>query len=401
MTNPPSTAERLASRFTLDMLEPMLTADLIRSLDAGIQVRAAFAVPSSPAEIFCHSVASVIRHAEADGARFALLQRFLRDGPRGDEMSEAMAASCLTDAETAAVIRYVFHRVITKFQGELAELLAVGACVRLLAVLRRRGRIRRGVRVHVGNTVRSQTAGGRTLAGSSDIHLLKHGAADRVSLVGVVEVKSHVRSHEQLVAQLERHIARARRGLVVYDADGEGRRVAVEPPYCAPLRIGVSAASWKLPRSFRFGRSSGRLIVDPPVPPVRTNQVVSLGPDDWRITLRWSHEALAAAAHEFSLWLMAEIGATVHRDHPRPEWTEMTPKQAGRNAVRMMLYYAILRTRSAWERRRAIALYNTFNFGYALGANFVNTEGHREMLWPEDLEVLACAPATGSGCRLR
>ena len=51
-----------------------------------------------------------------------------------------------------------------------------------------------------------------------------------------------------------------------------------------------------------------------------------------------------------------------------------------------MLYYAILRYRTARENRCATALYNSYGFGYALGMNYRNAKGKREMLWPEDLD---------------
>ncbi len=72
------------------------------------------------------------------------------------------------------------------------------------------------------------------------------------------------------------------------------------------------------------------------------------------------------------------------------EWSEKTAKQAAQNAVKMMLYYAILRARSVREASRATALYNSYGFGYALGSNFVSRHGRRELLFFEDLhEILA------------
>jgi hypothetical protein len=67
----------------------------------------------------------------------------------------------------------------------------------------------------------------------------------------------------------------------------------------------------------------------------------------------------------------------------------------------MMLYYAILRAGTWYEEQRAIALYNAYGFGYALGTSFKNENGAREMLWPEDLrEILDHDGKTRHGCRL-
>ena len=78
----------------------------------------------------------------------------------------------------------------------------------------------------------------------------------------------------------------------------------------------------------------------------------------------------------------------------------MTPAEAGRNVVKMMLYYAILRCRTARENQRAIALYNSYSFGYALGMSFKNSNGRREMLWPEDLDEILVRGKTKHGCSI-
>jgi hypothetical protein len=51
------------------------------------------------------------------------------------------------------------------------------------------------------------------------------------------------------------------------------------------------------------------------------------------------------------------------------------------------------------EMRRAIALYNSYGFGYMLGMNFRNRTGKREMLWPQDLDEILEHGETKSGCR--
>ena len=67
----------------------------------------------------------------------------------------------------------------------------------------------------------------------------------------------------------------------------------------------------------------------------------------------------------------------------------------------MMPYYAILRCGSSREEQRAIALYNSYCFSYALGMSFRNKNRRREMLWPEDLEEILAAGQTRRGCALR
>ncbi len=67
----------------------------------------------------------------------------------------------------------------------------------------------------------------------------------------------------------------------------------------------------------------------------------------------------------------------------------------------MMLYYAILRCRTAREEQRAIALYNSYGFGYALGMNFKNKDGRRDILWFEDLEEILPSDRTNEGGTIR
>lgn len=50
--------------------------------------------------------------------------------------------------------------------------------------------------------------------------------------------------------------------------------------------------------------------------------------------------------------------------------------------------------------RAAVALYNTYAFGYALGMDFRNTQGRREMLWPQVLDDIAINGPTAHDCRI-
>lgn len=43
---------------------------------------------------------------------------------------------------------------------------------------------------------------------------------------------------------------------------------------------------------------------------------------------------------------------------------------------------------------------NTYGFGYALGMNFRNPQGRREMLWPQDLDEIVRDGRTANGCRM-
>ena len=175
-------------------------------------------------------------------------------------------------------------------------------------------------------------------------------------------------------------------------------------PKTSILRITVQPSDWRPPRTFRFENTErGRLLrVDETVTPPEDDQVTNLGDDRWHIILKPSKEAIAQAAYEMTFWYMEKVGEIIYSDpDAMPKgWQEMTPAEAGRNAAKMMLYYAILRCRTPRENQRAIALYNTYGFGYALGMSFRNAEGRREMLWPQDPDEILHSGKTKHGCRI-
>ena len=170
----------------------------------------------------------------------------------------------------------------------------------------------------------------------------------------------------------------------------------------SPIRITVLPARGKLPRAFHFEEKDNRslLLVAPSDPPSLQDEIVQVNDTDWEVTLRWSQEALSEAAYAISFWYMERIGEVLYKEAVPREWSEMTPSEAGANAAKVMLYYAILRVRTRRENSRAIALYNVYGFGYALGMNFKDKRGRREMLWFEDLREIESQGKTKLGFRI-
>ncbi|MBN1931664.1 MAG: hypothetical protein JW786_08670 [Desulfobacterales bacterium] len=166
-------------------------------------------------------------------------------------------------------------------------------------------------------------------------------------------------------------------------------------------RIVVVPSAWKLPRTFQFKKTkTGQMLEVESAKSTCKDEIIQTGDHDWRVTLRWSKEALAQAAFEMTFWYMAKVGEVICSESVPKAWEKMTPAEAGRNAVKMLLYYAILRCNINREEQRAIALYNSYCFGYALGMNFKNTKGRREMLWMEDLDEIFAAGKTKHGCMI-
>ncbi len=390
-------------RTVLSLLGDDLRADLLASLKAGIRGEAIMPWPREPLGIVRASLAESIRAIEGH-PRGELLQRFLRIGPYhgAGAIPPSEADRFLPDDEVAAAISFIYAHVIRTFQGSLAELLAIEPVLGIVRRLQAAGELPDRARLYVGDVIAaSREAAGAAKGG--DLHVLsEHGAGRslRVTVFGVGEVKSYPLSQRRVMDQIRRHLARAGLGLVV------GERVV--PPESIrlanrQLQVAVVPARWRLPRLFRFEERDGAnlLCVDPASPPLEGNEVADLGNDRWRVRLRWSHEALASAAFDMTFWYMEKVGEVIYRAGVSAAWAPMTPAEAGRNAAKMMLYYAVLRARSAYEHQSAVALYNAYGFGYALGSSFRDAKGRREMLWPEDLREILERGVTKHGCRLK
>jgi hypothetical protein len=337
-----------------------------------------------------------------------LLQRFLKDGPYEGQgpVPPELEGRRLSDEETAAAIAFIYSFMIPCFQGHLAELLAARACVRLAAQLQKSRRLPAEARWYVGDVVHVPNKAGRGVAKAADLHLLMHDETsdDRITVLAVAEVKSYRRRQTEVAGQLDRHIQRLAYGLCVGEQSFSPSSVRFpRRNHREVIRVRVVPDDWKLPRSFRFEPTkSGRaLVLDDAHPKNEADSIEQLGRSEWRVTLRWSEEALASAAYEMTFWYMAKVGEAAYASGRMPPDWDMTLGEAGRNAAKMMLYYALLRCANGPQEQRAIALYNAYGFGYSLGMNFRDAKGRREMLWPKDLDEIAETGRTRHGSRIR
>lgn len=421
----PSGAGSLANSVGFDLLGEQLGNEVESALKGALAAGAVFAVDEDPLTIFRKTLEASICSIEGD-ERGELFQQFLRDGPYELEgkIPPKLHGRRLTTAKTAAVIGFIYSFMVNSFKGAVTELLAAAACQRFMQDPRVSATLPAVARLYVGDAVMIPRQSGKGVLKGADLHLLVTNDAGlegrSVIVAGVAEVKSGRKSSGAMGNQIEKHLRRARQGLRVAGVDFPGGGVVVgQPPEERVLRISVQPSDWPLPRTLRFEIVEGKrqLMLDPPTPPFNENQFTPLGGDRWHISLRWSKEAIAAAAFEMTFWYLEKVGERIYmrKDNepdPKPKnWEEMDAAGAGRNAVKMMLYYAIrpyaikekegpLSKAEARVMRQAIALYNSYGFGYALGMNFRNPEGRREMLWPEDLDEIAANGRTKNGCRI-
>ena len=183
-------------------------------------------------------------------------------------------------------------------------------------------------------------------------------------------------SMTRVAAQIDRHISRLQGGLKLGDRVWEPSELRVAPrsgrkPH-ALVRVAVLPAR-------NPGRDNiGTEVSVPTAQESHTPLIVQSSSNRWRISLGWMHEAIAEASYEMTLWFMSQIGEVVFTEHTMPDtWRDMTPSQAGQNAIKQMLYFVLLRPLSARHQRIATRLYNTYGFGYRQATQ------SNDMLWPE------------------
>ncbi len=407
-----SDSRPLADTVGFELLSSDLGKDLESALQAALSRGAVFPNAHNALDIFRQALATAIRDIESH-PRGRLFQDFLLKGPyeNDGEIPAELEDHRVSDADSAAAVTFIHSHMVNCFKGAVTELLAAKACSDLLTRLQQDNQIPQSAKLYVGDSVGIYRRRGKGLLKGADLHILIEerrplsDTTSSITVAGLAEVKSYIPSESRLRTQLDQHLHRVKQGIQINGVDYPAEKVKVG--YAKDrrvVRIAVFPSNWKLPRSFRFeDAEGGRLLhVDAGGPPLKDDEIARIKDNEWRITLRWSKEALAEAAYEMTFWYMEKVGEIISSDPftmPK-DWQEMTPAEAGRNAAKMMLYYAILRCRTPHESQRSIALYNSYGYGYALGMNYKNAEGRREMLWPQDLEEIFSAGKTKTGCTI-
>lgn len=347
-------------RAELDLLDPAAADAVVSAVDAAVSSGAAFSVPPTPERLFRHAVASAIDAIEARGdllRRFLLLGPFEREGPIPPELT----GKRLTDEECNKAITLIYSHAVNRFQGQLAELLALGSFVRLVADLQRQCRIPASV-LFVGDAAMPLRSA-RAKSKGADVHLL-NCSKSQPELVAVGEVKSYAVSPGRLARQLNGHATRAAHGLQITDLKGVSRdlRPAQRPE--GTLFLSAVPSTWRLPRWFEFVETDGRTLLQAGgLPEIPEDSVSEVSPNHWHVTLGWSQEALASQAYSLTYWYMEELGVDLFSDGSVSPSPEMSHEEAGANAAKEALYHAIRRCTNPRAEQRAIALYNAYGFG--------------------------------------
>lgn len=398
-----SYAKQIAASFSPQLLGPELAEDVFRSIRTALDIGVIFGTFNDPETILNDAVATAVTNIED---RASQLRRFLRDGPYevDGEIPPELQGRRLTDEETAKATTFIYSHVVNCFQGSLAELLAAEPCARLVQDLKDNGQLPPSVQLYLGDAVLFSTESQKLFRKAADMHaiIIDDKRPSKAVVHGVVEIKSYHCSSSRLKLQLAKHVARVRKGSRICITRDNGPSEYKGECTDNVFAVAITPATWKLSRKFSYIQEDGKSFwhTDTNMPPFDENLTKQIGPSSWRIILRWSKEALAAAAYEMTYWYMEKLGEAIFSEKLPDAWSQMTPAEAGRNAAKMMLYYAIPRSLSYRGEQRAIALYNTYCFGYSIGMNFRDEQGRREMLWSEDLHEIVSKGTTKYGCKI-
>lgn len=346
-------------------------------------------------DLFERSLNEAIRDIE-EHPRGKLFKRLIEFGPLNPDSPESLSSDgegTLSDPECGSCVEFIFSHMVNRFKGELAELLAIEPCLKLIHNLQYDNQLPSDVLLYWGDMVKerrrqkrknkeSNVCWGNFTKGADglicEIPSQKGSHKNLLKIHGVIEVKSMALSKKRIIDQINKHILRLNGGVKL------GGMVWT-PDYLElsnMAKIAVVPSSWKLSREwYSVNTSKGRKLILPQhSEPLIETQVRKLQPNNlWKIQLPWSQESLNEAAYEMTFWYMSQAGKRVYKNTRLPKgWEYMTPEEAGYNAIKMMLYYIPLRYISQRQERLANKLYNVYSFGYALGVD------SKEMLWPED-----------------
>ncbi len=338
-------------------------------------------------QVFQASLNAAIRDIE-DHPRGKLFRRLIEFGPHHPDDPRAETSdgeTVLSDPECEEAVTFIFSHMVNRFKGELAELLALEPCIHLTQQQKTNGSLPADIRLHWGEVVEErrwlgtegQGCWGGFCKGADG--LITRTASNKLEVCGIVEIKSMYQSERLLLKQIDHHIRRLKGGVRLTGTETDYDMISVRPDV---LRIMVIPSSWKVSRELDWeaGEHGGRKMVFTDSATPAASPPESLGHGAWRIRLKWSQQALEQAAYEMTYGYMAEVGKHVFTGKRLPKnLEEFTPEEAGRNAIKMMLYYMPLRYLSAWHAKLAIKLYNIYGFGYSVGVD------SKEMIWPDDL----------------
>jgi hypothetical protein len=358
-------------------------------------------------DVFERSLKAAVRDIEVH-ERGKLFRRLIKYGPQSPDEPEAWVeeeGTRLSYPECGSCVDFIYSHMVNRFKGEVAELLALEPCIRLVRWLQQQGNLFSEPHLYWGDMIKERRkvsrAGGKSgslwggFTKGADGLLIERSAKqpDVLNVRGVVEVKSMPLAARKVINQIDSHIMRLKGGVKLGEREWPPEHVNAS----SLVRILVLPSTWGLSREWRGEKTERgiRIVLPEPSHPSAEAQVQKLERNVWKVTLAWSQEALNQAAFQMTFWYMSQVGRKIFTKKNMPKaWSYMTPEEAGNNAIKEMLYY-ITDSRSRISERQmrfAAKLYNIYAYGYPLGmdARKIATDGQEklgpgEILWPSDI----------------
>lgn len=358
-------------------------------------------------DIFKRALDAAIRDIE-EHPRGVLFRRMIEYGPQFRDDPEVPAGeerTRLSHPECGSCVDFIYSHMVNRFKGEVAELLALEPCIRLIQRLQQQGNLSLDTHLYWGDTIkerrRIRLADGKaanrwgSFTKGADGLFVERGAkqSDMLNVRGVVEVKSMPLAAGRVISQINRHIMRLKGGVKLGEREWPPERINA----ANLVRIIVLPSTWSLSREWHGEKTKQgiKIVLPKPSDPSVQTQVQELEPNVWKITLAWSQEALNQAAFQMTFWYMSQVGRRIFTKKNMPEaWAYMTPEEAGNNSIKENLYYITDSDCKISKRqlRLAAKLYNIYAYGYPLGidAKKISTDGQAklkpgEILWPSDI----------------
>jgi hypothetical protein len=296
----------------------------------------------------------------------------------------------LTDEEFVSAINFIYSFIINRFKGDLAEILAIEPCVKLLNELQLNNYLPENAKTAFGDYIKEYQKTGNLAKGADGLFLYMDNSNNSVEVKGVIEIKSMPLPVNKILKQVQSHIERINQGLSL-----GGENIRPELLTCNSkniIKIIVVPSTWKVNRQFGWMIENGIRKMNFPEPDKSQNdsEIEEIAKNTYKITLSWSKEALEQAAYEMTFNYMSAVGISVFENKPKPKGLEDMPlEKIGYNSIIEKIYHNMrpyhfddieekLSRQQKIEKIRMIKLYNVYSFGYPLGID------SKEMLWPED-----------------
>ncbi len=208
----PTDPVSLAETVDFDSVGSELGKDIKASLEFALAKNAVFPNAHDPLSIFREALSTSIRDIESH-RRGKLFQEFLRKGPYEDsgKIPPAFRHKRLSDDQTASAITFIYSFMVNSFKGAVTELLAIKPCLILMERLQNEGKLPRNALLYMGDSAMVRRSKGKGYLKGADLHVIlkDRGPNPKVTVMGVVEVKSYHHSEKRFQEQIDRHLDRA------------------------------------------------------------------------------------------------------------------------------------------------------------------------------------------------